>query len=199
MFNRILSLGLTSLFILLSPTIARTQLSENIIAQPDSSSQISNQKRLLIQEFLELTGGSKTMQQVSQVMLAQFQQEFQTMLQNNFPGSEQLSPEERQEVQTSINRDMNRILTKYNQLFMERIDFNQIIEQVYYPLYDKYYSEEDLRVLIEFYQTPTGQKTIQVMPQLLQESIQRTSQIIGPQVISIIQEIMDEERERIQP
>ncbi len=192
MFNRILSLGLTSLLILLVPTVARTQQPQNIIVQKRSSAQISERKRLLIQEFLELTGGIEAMQQATQVMLAQFQQEFQ-ILQNDFPGSEELSSEERQQIQVSINRDMNRM----NQLLMERIDFNEIIEQVYYPLYDKYYSEEDLRVLIEFYKTPTGQKTVQVMPQLLQESMQRTSQIIQPQVMSIIQEIMDEERERI--
>ncbi len=39
------------------------------------------------------------------------------------------------------------------------------------PIYEKYYSHEEIKQLIEFYQTPLGQKTIEVMPQVMQESM----------------------------
>ncbi len=39
------------------------------------------------------------------------------------------------------------------------------------PIYDKYYSEQDLDNLIAFYKTPTGKKVIESMPVIAQESM----------------------------
>lgn len=39
------------------------------------------------------------------------------------------------------------------------------------PIYSKYYTHEEVKDLIKFYNTPVGQKTIQVMPALMQESM----------------------------
>jgi hypothetical protein len=39
------------------------------------------------------------------------------------------------------------------------------------PIYQKYYTNDDLKQLVAFYQTPIGQKTISILPQLSRESI----------------------------
>jgi hypothetical protein len=39
------------------------------------------------------------------------------------------------------------------------------------PIYQKYYTNDDLQQLVAFYQTPIGQKTISILPQLSRESI----------------------------
>ena len=41
-------------------------------------------------------------------------------------------------------------------------------------LYARYFSHEDVLRLIEFYETPVGRKSIEVMPQLMSESMQVT-------------------------
>ncbi len=197
MLKRILFIGLTSSLFFLCPDVSNAQTS--LVSSEVGvkvSQQIPEDKRQLIEEFLELTGGERTFQQVSQAMLSQMEQQFGAML-NSDLGSQQLSPQERQQMAANLSREMNRITQKYNRLFLERIDYQKIVEQVYYPLYDKYFSKEDLQVLIDFYQSPTGQKTIEVMPQLLQESIQRTTQVIGPTITGIMQEIIAEELKRL--
>ena len=40
------------------------------------------------------------------------------------------------------------------------------------PIYDKYYTTEEINKMIEFYQTPLGKKLIATMPQIMQASIQ---------------------------
>jgi len=40
------------------------------------------------------------------------------------------------------------------------------------PLYEKYYTEGEINQLLAFYNSPLGKKTIAVMPQLTQESMQ---------------------------
>ncbi|MEA5520101.1 DUF2059 domain-containing protein [Limnoraphis robusta] len=198
MLKRILFIGLTSSLFFLFPDVSNAQLLPRT-SEPGVrvAQQIPEEKRKLIEEFLELTGGEKTFQQVSQGMLSQMEQQFTAMLGSDLVGSSQLSPQERQQVAANMNREMSRIAQKYNQLFLERIDYQKIVEEVYYPLYDKYFTNDDLRVLIDFYKSPTGRRTIEIMPQLLQESVQRTAQVIAPTVTSIIQEIITEELKRI--
>lgn len=40
------------------------------------------------------------------------------------------------------------------------------------PIYQKYYTDEDIQQLIVFYQTPLGKKVIASTPQIMQESMQ---------------------------
>ncbi|MEL7039076.1 MAG: DUF2059 domain-containing protein [Cyanobacteria bacterium J06592_8] len=198
MLKQILFVGWTSSVFILNPVIANAEILPRSSESETTISQgISREKQQLIEEFLELTGGERTFQQVSQAMLSQMEQQFGAMLSSDLIGTEQLSPQERQKMATQLNQEMSRILQKYNRMFLERIDYQQIVEEVYYPLYDKYFTEDDLRVLIDFYKSPTGRKTIEVMPQLLQESIQRTTEVIGPTVTRIMQEIIAEELQRI--
>ena len=43
------------------------------------------------------------------------------------------------------------------------------------PIYDKYFSDDELRQLMAFYETPVGKKTITVMPQLMNELMRAAS------------------------
>lgn len=187
-----LSLGL------IMPELAQAQLSPESPSQTSQQS-ISNRKKQLIQELIELTGGEQLFRQVSQVTAAQLQQDFQGIIESIPAETIGVSTAQKQEMIQTISQDITRIANQYNQRLMERINFNQIIENVYYPLYDKYYTEEDLRAMINFYKTPTGKKTIDIMPQLLQESIQRVAQIIQPQATQIFQEIFEQEIKRLNP
>ncbi|HEX4642128.1 MAG TPA: DUF2059 domain-containing protein, partial [Candidatus Acidoferrales bacterium] len=46
--------------------------------------------------------------------------------------------------------------------------------------YDKYLTDEDIKGLIQFYQTPTGQKTLSVLPKIVVE-LQTAGQKLGEQ------------------
>ncbi len=198
MFKQILVIGLTSSFLLLDSEISHAQ-NHTSSSEYDViiSQEIPTYKKQLIDEYLELTGGEKTFRQLLQGMLSQMEQQLGSMLNSELIRNPKLSAQERQEIAAKFNQKMSRIAQKYNHRFLERIDYQQIVEGVYYPLYDKYFTEADLRVLIDFYQTPTGRKTIEVMPQLFQESMQLTTQVISPTVANIMQEIINEELEQI--
>lgn len=45
--------------------------------------------------------------------------------------------------------------------------FNRLI-----PIYAKYFSHDDIKAMLAFYDTPIGRKTIEVMPRLLADSMQ---------------------------
>jgi hypothetical protein len=54
--------------------------------------------------------------------------------------------------------------------FEQKINTRELIEKLI-PLYDKYYTTEDIRAVNAFYETPTGQKLISTLPQVMQEAM----------------------------
>ena len=50
-------------------------------------------------------------------------------------------------------------------------DLDAIIAQLV-PIYDKYYTPDELKEISAFYKTPAGQKVIEVTPKIMQEAIQ---------------------------
>lgn len=53
--------------------------------------------------------------------------------------------------------------------FHSKRDPEQLINLIV-PLYDKYYSDDEIEELIQMYQTPLGQKMLSVLPKILAES-----------------------------
>jgi uncharacterized protein len=53
----------------------------------------------------------------------------------------------------------------------KEVDANELV-QLYIPIYDKYYTEEDLENLIVFYKSPTGRKVTSIMPTMVAESME---------------------------
>jgi hypothetical protein len=52
--------------------------------------------------------------------------------------------------------------------FHSKIDL-QSFRKLAVPVYDKYYSDQEIEGLIEFYSTPLGQKTLSVLPKVVAE------------------------------
>ena len=62
-------------------------------------------------------------------------------------------------------------------------------------IYKKYFSDEEIAKLIEFYETPVGKKSIEVMPQLFQEGSQvgmRIAQEHQAELMQMLEEAKDE-------
>lgn len=60
--------------------------------------------------------------------------------------------------------------TKFWEEFSKSINPEDLVNLMI-PVYEKFYSEEDIDNIISFYNTPTGKKMIQVLPDLTQESM----------------------------
>jgi hypothetical protein len=102
----------------------------------------------------------------------------------------EISPEKRQEINrllklTNMENIMSQMLDQiiggfktqipdipadYWETFKKNVDVHEFMEAMV-PLYDKYYTLEDLKAVNAFYETPSGQKILKTMPQLLQESM----------------------------
>lgn len=79
-------------------------------------------------------------------------------------------------VRQQINQFINIIKTQYPQVpakywstFLAETNVDELINRII-PIYSKYYTNEDIKELLKFYQTPLGKKTIATLPQITTES-----------------------------
>lgn len=75
----------------------------------------------------------------------------------------------------------------------ERIESGDALYSVLYPVYEKHFNIFELSQLVDFYQSPLGQKLVRVSPQLLTESLS-----LGREWgLSLVPEIIDRVQSRM--
>jgi hypothetical protein len=58
--------------------------------------------------------------------------------------------------------------------FQAALDVEAVLEELV-PIYEKHFTEEELRAYIKFYSTPNGQKLVRTIPLIMQESIRESA------------------------
>jgi len=160
----------------------------------------SESKQQVIRELLTIVGvggmAEKMRDQQSVVELMRMQPSYHSMMELAVSEQIDLSDADRKRLLARLE-DFDAFAERFRALFAERLDFSEIIENVYLPLYDKYFSEEELRQMVAFYSTPVGRKTISVMPTVMQEAGQGIEEAVWPVAVGLIQEIVSEERAKL--
>lgn len=136
-----------------------------------ASPQADPAKEAEIRRLLEITGAQKMMLNISNQMTDQIRS---TLLR-------QLPPGERSK----------QIADSFKQKWMERASSDKLLGLII-PIYDRHLTREDIRGLIEFYQSPLGQRLLQVLPQITQESMQAGVQWGQETSQSILEEMQKE-------
>lgn len=75
---------------------------------------------------------------------------------------------------------------------IKEINIDEMIELVI-PIYNKYYTEEDLDQIIAFYQTAVGKKTVELLPLITAESME-ASQVWAVKISEKIGKLVKENR-----
>ena len=176
-------------------------LAAGLLMQPaKSEAEVTETKQEMIRELLAVVGivgmAEQMRDQQSVVELMRIQSSYHGMME--LATSEQADlPEADRQLLLARLENFDAFAERFRALFIERLNFSTIIETVYPRLYDKYFSEEELRQMVTFYRTPVGRKSIEVMPSLMQEAAARVDGAVRPLAIGLIQEIVAEERAKL--
>ena len=153
--------------------LAQPAMSEAEVTESKSEAEVTESKQEMIRELLTIVGivgmAEQMRDQQSVVELMRMQPSYHEMMEWATSEQPDLSEEDRQLLLARLD-DFDAFAERFRALFNERLNFSTIIETVYPPLYDKYFSEEELRQMVTFYRTPVGRKSIEVMPSLMQEA-----------------------------
>jgi hypothetical protein len=154
-----------------------------LIAQSVSSDQsktagepvkVDKQKEADIRQLLEITG-SKAM---AAQMMSNMEGSIKPLMANAFPAG--------------AYRD--KLVDLFFAKFHSKLDPQQLVDMAV-PVYDKHFTDEEIKGLIQFYQTPVGKKALSELPQIvtqLQESGKSWGQQVGREsMIEVLQENPD--------
>jgi hypothetical protein len=117
-------------------------------AAPAGQSKIDSAKEADIRRLLDLTGVKSLVVQTMDGM----QQSIKPMLANSLPPGEYRA----------------KLIDLFFEKFRSKAGTQHLLDMVV-PTYDKYFSHEEIKGLLKFYETPLGQKAISVLPQMMGE------------------------------
>jgi len=85
-------------------------------------------------------------------------------------GAANVSTDALRQVIAPIRAGYPQVPDEFWDTFMKEVSPGELIDLVV-PIYDRYYTRDDIRELTRFYESPVGQKTIKVLPKLSAEAI----------------------------
>lgn len=154
---------------------------------------INPEKRALVKELYTLLHMDKQMEQI----LEQMQSVLPNMIDQTSSDLSDLKPEDQAEMKKLLAGSSARLYSRMREEISKRLDLAAITEQMFVPVYAKYFSEDDLRALITFYKSPTGQKMVALTPTLFRESMQQVAELLMPKLMPLTREIFEEEKQRV--
>lgn len=98
-------------------------------------------------------------------------------------GTEKLMEQMKGQMIAGLKAQMTQVPTTFWDKFQQRMDMHELLEKII-PVYDKYYTTEDLKAVNAFYESPAGQKMLSAMPQIMQDTMkigQEWGQKVGRQ------------------
>jgi uncharacterized protein len=129
-------------------TQKEAQKSAPASSAPAVEKKIAPAKEADIRKLLQLTGTSALMQQTMDSM----DKSIKPMMINSLPEGDYR--------QTLIDL--------FFEKFHAKLDTQKLLDLAV-PIYDKHFTDADIKGLIQFYETPLGQKTVKALPQITAE------------------------------
>jgi len=155
------------------------------------------QKRELIKELLIVTDAKKLAEKIMDASFEQLKtstlpQLLDSTLKQRMEADDiaKIQPEKWNEL---INAASVRICDKIQKSIKEKINLAQITEDVSFNLYNKYFTEKELQEIVDFYRTPTGVKTLSVLPQMKADSMKAVGESTNKLIIEVCIETVKEE------
>ena len=168
----------------------------SLCSSANAQSEIKPEKRALIKELYLATKADKMAETFTNAILTQMERDLPKVL-SELPEIKDLKSKEGKHSPETVVEIAARVLARFKELVPERINFAEVMEQMFYPIYDKFFTEEELKDLVAFYKSPTGQKSIGVMPQLMQDALQRSSEALNAKVMQLVSDVLAEERQHL--
>ncbi len=185
-----------------SPDAHSTSTSSTSTSSTTTTTSVENlnltpEKKALILELLKITEADKTVDKVVAQMMAAHQRQYPIMIAQIVNADTNLTDDQKRDVIEKSQARALRSSERLRELFVQKINLGDVLQKVAFVVYDKNFTDSELKDIIAFYKTPTGQKSLKQMPEVMRESMDMTSTLIAPQMGQIVSQLMSEEKARL--
>lgn len=162
------------------------------------SQEISADKKAVIDEIIVVTKAETNMKKTMSAIFGQMDAMYPSIVDSILDGEKGLSANQKEEIKKTLIAKSSDFNKRFNERFVQAIDFPIFIKDFYYPLYDKFFTTEELKDLAAFYNSPTGQKFNNIIPEFSAESIRLTQIFLLPKMDGIMKGIIEEDIKKIE-
>lgn len=162
-----------------------------------AQTQISEEKRKLISEMVVLMKLDNQMPSITDEILKGLEKTYPLGFAEAVDARDDLTPKQKELLKATATERYLSFSRRFRERLPQVVDYKKYIEESIYPLYDKFFTEQELHDLVAFYRTPTGQKVVDTMPQLFAESIRVAREKLLPQITPLLQELIEEDKKNI--
>ena len=159
---------------------------------------VSAEKQAAVKELLTLVNANNKTEDIVTMMTAQMENTRKATIKTVLDERTDLTPNERTALEQTLINETGVRIKRIQERLIEKLDFFRMIDEVFISVYDKHYTLEEIRDLITFYKTPTGQKSLKVSPQLMNDAMVQITERMVPKIPEVMKELQDEERKEIE-
>ncbi len=156
-------------------------------------------KRQLIDKFILVTDMQARYNQMAELMLNQGRLGIEAVLQRKMQQMKDATPAQKKRFGQVMDDSLGRLTARLMAAFKEKMPFPELVDRVYYPLYDKHFSISEMEAIVTFYESPAGSKFVSAAPVIMQESVSLVNELYVPTLRKAALALAEEELERIKP
>lgn len=164
-----------------------------------SKADLKNEDVEIYHKFFKVIGAESQYNQMLIIMVNQFQQGFASGLKRVIEKSENATAEDKEKVRRLFTEAMNNYLQRLKAKISETMPFDMLVDNIYIPVYSKYFNIEEIKEVIAFFEKPVGRKFVSVTPNLMQESVAKLNRKYGLKLQEIGKTLAEEEFVKIKP
>jgi len=160
---------------------------------PASAAQVDPEKAKAIRHLLEVMGVTKQAGDMLRAMMPQMQKAMNESMKASMANAAPNGQES-----ADAQRRATDYLQKFNQLMQEKMiqKFDALdLAAIYVPVYDKYFSIDDIRAMTGFYESPAGKKMVSSMAPMTADAMGAMMPAIMKMTADIQKEIYAEHPE----
>jgi len=148
-------------------------------------------------KFFNATGVESQYNQMINLMINQYQQSFAAGVQNSIRKSNEISEKDKAEIQKVANESVTNFLQKLKAKMNEIMPFQELVKNIYMPVYKKHFTIDEIKEITNFYEKETGKKFISISPTLMQESVAIYNQNYNQKIMQASTELAEKEFSKV--
>lgn len=157
------------------------------------TNQNSEEKKVVIDEIVKVLKAEEQIQTTMRATVEQMNAMYPNIVDSIVDSNDKIPPAEKAKVKAEMIKRHAGFNKRFNDKMFKAINFQEFTAAVFYPLYDKFFTLEELKDLLTFYKSPTGQKLNSISPQFTAETVKLTQTYLLPKIDGVVKELLDED------
>ncbi|HEX7455946.1 MAG TPA: DUF2059 domain-containing protein [Candidatus Nanoarchaeia archaeon] len=166
---------------------------------PYTQAQEKNAEVKVYQKFFKATNIEAQYNQIQNIMIMQLQQGFVLSIREIVKTIGDITPEEQERLKQLFEQAMGSYVKRMKVKITEAMPLNELINDVYYPVFSKHFTVAEVKELTAFFESPIGRKFISATPTAMQEAMSIMNEKYTPQIQKIGVKVAEEELKKVKP